>query len=219
MKNFLSVVLVGMVLLFSSSCTKDRITGAGPVISEERSSKNFTKISIAGSTDVTVSKGQNFSVMVKGYSNLLPYFETNVINGTLEMGFKEHVNVRHDNTEVFVTLPVLNSLSVAGSGDIISTGNFQENNQFETIIAGSGSITLEKGSSTHFYSSILGSGDVNAYGFIAEKVNIEVAGSGDTKITATDKLKVQITGSGNVFYKGSPNVSATINGSGKVIKQ
>lgn len=156
---------------------------------------------------------------VKGYSNILPYFETNVINGTLEMGFRENVNVRHNNTEVFVTLPVLNGLSVEGSGDIISTGNFTDNNQFETNIAGSGSITLENGAAANFSTSILGSGDVNAFGFTTEKATIEVAGSGDTKITATDKLKVQIAGSGNVYYKGSPNVTATISGSGRVIKQ
>ena len=218
MKNVVSVMLLSVVLVFSS-CTKDRITGGGAITTEERSNKNFTKVSIAGSTNVTVSKGQNFSVKVKGYQNLLPYFETNVINGTLEMGYKENVNVKHNNTEVFVTLPVLNGLSVQGSGDIISTGNFTDNYQFETNIAGSGSITIENGTAANFSTSILGSGDVNAFGFTAEKATIEVAGSGDTKITATDKLKVQIVGSGNVYYKGSPNVTVNISGSGEVIKQ
>ncbi len=218
MKNVLSVMLLSMLLVLSS-CTKDRITGGGTIATEDRNVTNFTKISMAGSTNVTVTKGQVFGVKVKGYSNLLPYFETNVVNGTLEMGYKDHVNVRHDNTEVIVTLPVLNGLSIAGSGNIVSTGDFTNNNQFETNIAGSGNITLEHGTAVNFANSIMGSGNVDAFGFTAENATIEVAGSGDTRITATNKLQVKISGSGNVYYKGSPLVSVNISGSGKVVKQ
>lgn len=60
MKNVASIILLGMVLVFSS-CTKDRITGEGSIITEERSNKYFTKISIAGATGVKVSKGQNLA--------------------------------------------------------------------------------------------------------------------------------------------------------------
>jgi hypothetical protein len=218
MKNVLGAILL-VTLVIVSSCHKDRVTGAGSIITEERPDKNFTQISMAGSTNVIVSRGSDFSVKVKGYSNLLPYFKTSVTNGTLELGYDEHVNVRHDNTEVFVTLPVLTGLSVAGSGDIISTGDFTGNNNFETNILGSGSITLERGSATNFSNSIMGSGDLHAFGFTAEKAKIEVSGSGDTKITATSKLNVQIAGSGDVYYKGSPNVTVHISGSGKVIRQ
>lgn len=218
MKNVLSAMLLMMILVLTS-CTKDRITGGGTITTENRNVKNFTKVSIAGSTNVTIIKGQAFEVKVKGYSNLLPYFDTKVINGTLEMGFKEHVNVNRDNTEVSVTLPALDGLSVAGSADMISTGDFININMFETTIAGSGSITIQHGSAVNFSASIIGSGDINAFSFTADNASVSISGSGDTRITANNKLHVEIAGSGNVFYHGSPLISTIISGSGRVLKQ
>ena len=153
MKNVFSVLLVSIMSLFSS-CTKDRITGSGTIKSEDRFIKNFTQVSMAGSTDVTVVKGAVFNVNVKGYSNLLPYFETNVVNGTLELGFDEHVRVIHSNIEVIVTVPVLNGLSMAGSGNIRSAGDFTGNNNFRVEIAGSGNINIEDGDALNFSASI-----------------------------------------------------------------
>lgn len=200
--------------LYSRPCNRQRNNST-----EERTLNNFTKVSVAGSTDVTVVKGTAFKVQVKGYNNLLPYFETKVVNGNLIMGYKNHVNVRNDNTEVTVTLPVLNGVATSGSGDIVSTGDFVDNDNFEATTSGSGNITLEDGASKHFSSKISGSGDIKAFGFTSEQATINIAGSGNTSVTATDKLEVKISGSGNVYYKGSPAVSATVQGSGTVIKQ
>ena len=219
MKSLILINLVLIVLVSASACNQDRVSGNGIITTEERAINNFTGVTVEGSTEVTVKKGASFKVEVKGYNNLLPYFETKVVNGNLVMGYKDHVNIRHDNTEVTVTLPVLNSLSMYGSGDITSTGAFTGNTDFEASISGSGNITIEQGSAKNFFTSISGSGNIHAFGFTAEKAKINVAGSGNTRITATDHLTVKIAGSGNVYYKGSPSVSVNISGSGAVVKQ
>lgn len=218
MKKLLNGILFCTILILSA-CTGERVTGSGTVRTEDRPLTNFTKISVAGSNDVVLIKGITFKVQVKAYDNLLPYFETKVVNGKLEMGYKNLVNIKNDNTEVTVTLPVLNEVSTSGSGNIISSGDFSDNNEFAATTSGSGNITLEDGASKNFSSTISGSGNVKALGFTTEKATINVSGSGNTSITATDKLNVKISGSGNVYYKGTPSVSATIHGSGAVIKQ
>jgi hypothetical protein len=207
------------VILVASSCTKDRVSGNGSTTTEDRSLNNFTKINAMGSTDAVITKGTSFKVQVKGSDNLVPYFETKVVNGTLNLGYKNDVHVRHDDIQVFITMPALNGLKTQGSGNITSSGNFTDVADFETSISGSGNITIEQGSARNFSSTISGSGDVHAFGFSAEKANIRVSGSGNTRITATNQLDVKIAGSGNVYYKGTPQVSVNISGSGSVIKQ
>jgi hypothetical protein len=208
-----------VILITLSSCTKDRVSGNGSTTTEDRPLDNFTKINAMGSTDAFVTKGTSFKVQVKGSDNLVPYFETRVVNGTLNLGYKNNVHVRHDDIQVFITMPVLNGLKTQGSGNITSSGNFTDVTDFETSISGSGNITIDQGSARNFSSTISGSGNVQAFGLSAEKASIRVSGSGNTRITATNQLDIKIAGSGNVYYKGTPQVSVNISGSGSVIKQ
>lgn len=211
------MVLAVVFSLAVMSCKKDRISGSGSVITQERSVSNFTKIQASGSNNVQVTQGSTFKVEVRGYANLLPYYETKLVNGTLELGYKNNTHVRNDNIEVFVTLPVLHALSSAGSGNITTTGNFAGNASFETHISGSSNITVGQGSSENYSSTISGSGNIHALGFVAEKADIRISGSGNNEITATETLNVVIAGSGNVYYLGSPVITVQTSGSGAVI--
>ena len=211
------LIMLAFTILLFASCKKDRISGTGSVVTEQRNVTNFTKVHTSGSTDVEVKQGVDFKVEVTGYSNLIPYFETRLNNGTLELGYKNDVHVRNDNIKVLVTLPVLNGLSTSGSGDISTTGNFSGNTNFDCNISGSGNISIAAGASDQFRSTISGSGDVFALGMIATNAEITISGSGDSEITAVNQLKVTIAGSGNVYYLGTPTITAQISGSGSVI--
>jgi hypothetical protein len=211
--------VLSVLLLLTTACSKERISGSGSVVTEDRQVNAFTKVSLKGPSFVYITKGNNFNVQVKAYGNLLPYFETRVVNGTLELGYKDDLSIRNENSEVYITLPVLNGLSIYGSGDIETTGNFNDNPSFETSVYGSGNIEIREGAADNFSATIAGSGDVYAFGLSAKKANVEVSGSGNVRITAKDELKVKISGSGNIYYKGSPDISVNISGSGDVIKQ
>lgn len=211
-------VFVAMTAILAiSSCTKERIRGSGPVTTETRNVAGFTAVSVAGSTNVYITQGAVFKVEVKGYSNLLPHFETKLLNNTLQLGFKRDVNVKNDNTDVYITMPALTGLSISGSGNISTTGAFNGNTDFNTRIDGSGNIHFSSGTIQNFYSTIAGSGSIYAIGMIADKADINTSGSGNTEITATSQLKVRIDGSGNVYYRGTPVISTTITGSGAVL--
>lgn len=213
MKKLVLILFAGIII---SSCSKERITGNGPVVTENRSLSNFNAVSVSGSTDVYITYGSNYKVEVKGYSNLLSHFESRLVNNTLYLGYESGVNVHNDNTEVFITMPALGGLQLAGSGNISTTGNFAGNTNFETRIEGSGNITIAQGSTQNFNSSITGSGNVYAFGMVATNAETNTTGSGNTEITVTNQLKVKIEGSGNVYYRGTPTVVANITGSGVV---
>lgn len=216
MKRGLSIAVISATMsLFS--CSKERVSGNGSTITETRTVSNFTAITASGSTNVYINQGAAFKVEVKGYSNLLPYYETKLVNNTLQLGYKQNVNVKNDNTEVFITLPVLNSLSIFGSGNIAASGIFAGNNDFHASISGSGNISIDAGSSQNFFATIAGSGNIRALNFVTDKAETNTSGSGNTEITANNQLKVKIAGSGNVYYRGTPIITTTISGSGAVI--
>lgn len=202
-----------------SACEKDRITGSGSVKTEERTLTGFTKVSTSGSTNVFITQGAEFNVMVKAYENLIPYLETEVVNGTLEVHYKENTNVKNDNSEVYITLPALTGAYISGSANIETDGIFN-GSTLEASISGSGNLTFDAGTYDEFNYSSSGSGNLKAFGVTTKYSDISISGSGNAETTATQSLNVRISGSGTVYYKGDPEtVDTEISGSGKVIKQ
>lgn len=204
--------------LLTLSCEKDLVRGDGPVLSEDRETPAFEKISSDGSTTVYVSYADTFSVKVKAYANLLPHFRTEVREGTLRLGFTDNVRVRNDNTEVYLTLPSISELRMNGSGKARISGAFPLLPALALEINGSGDIHAEGGEARELKVNISGSGPVNLEGFPAEEAAVSISGSGDVRVSVSKKLDVQISGSGAVYYKGDPQVSSRISGSGKVEK-
>lgn len=216
MKKIASLLLAYSVFVLTG-CEKDRITGEGSIVTEERSVTNFTGVHARGSANIFISEGAAFKVEVKEYGNLLPYFETKLNGSTLEVGFQGDVNVKNSRAEVFITMPTLQSLKTDGSGNIVATGVFPVTDLFEAQIAGSGNIDIESCVASRFNALIRGSGNIKAFGLVAIEAYTQTEGSGNIELTATSKLNVKISGSGNVYYKSSPAVTVNINGSGQVI--
>lgn len=213
---FLSAAL----MVVAASCTKEGVWGNGTVKTEEREASGFTKISVEGSTNIHITEGDNFKVDVKAYANILPFLKTRVENGILRVKFEDNRNVRNDNSEVFITMPVLKGLSASGSGNIDVSGSFENVEEFDASISGSSDIKIENALVEKLKVSISGSGDFKSFGLIAEEADISISGSGDTELTVHDKLKAKIRGSGNIYYKGSPNnIEDNIAGSGRLIKK
>lgn len=202
-------------LVFLAACSKDKISGSGQVSTESRNAANFIKIVTNGSTEVHVAQGANFSVQVKGYSNLLPYMQTEVNGNTLNIGYRPGVNIKNDNVEVFVTLPVLESVATNGSGNVDAKGTFN-GNALQASISGSANISIEAGNVSLFKVNSSGSGNVRALGLTAQNADVSISGSGTAEVWAIAKLKATISGSGVVYYKGQPVIETNISGSGKV---
>lgn len=199
------------------SCEKEKLTGSGPVQTENRNPGNFNSIKVSGSSRVTITAGAGFSVAVTGYSNLLPYYESTVSGSVLRLGYRDGVNVKKDNIEVSITMPELRGLELSGSGEITTTGTFPAVSDFSAKISGSGHILFSQGTTQQFLSDISGSGNIYALGMVAQEADTRISGSGNTEITATNTLKATIAGSGKVYYQGTPVITTNISGSGAVL--
>jgi hypothetical protein len=199
------------------ACNKDRITGNGNVISQERNATGFTGVVVNGSTKAFINLDTGFSVTVKGYENLLPYLETDVVNGALQVGFKNDVNVSNDNTEVYLTLPALDYVQTNGSGDMKIDGEVSGSDHLKASINGSANISVERGSANEFEGEVSGSGNILALGFQSKEAHAKISGEGNIEISVSDKLDVIISGTGSVYYHGTPIITTSISGTGQVI--
>lgn len=213
-----TIFFIAIISLFSISCTKDRLTADGNIITEVRKPGTFTGVHSSGANPITVTYGTEYKVEIKGSSNLIPRYRSNISNGVLNLGF-EHVNVDKDDIEVFVTLPELAKASMSGSGRLWIDGNFPAQAQFRLSISGSSKTTVRGAfSADEVNVDISGSGDANLENIQAKKGDVRISGSGDVRMTVLNSLKARISGSGEVFYTGNATVDSEISGSGKVVK-
>lgn len=225
-----------LLVLVLTGCTDDIfIKGNGIVTSETRFASPFTEVNSSGSFYVQITPGESWSITVNAESNLLPYIDTDISHGVLELTVR---GVRHlTNTrpmEIYVTTPVLKAIRLSGSGDI--TSGLFAGEEFSVLLSGSGNIktaflseeadlTLSgsgnievNGNTEKGRLTISGSGKIMGYNLKVKDCTATISGSGDVYVYPLTKLHANIMGSGYVFYAGDPQVSSYITGSGKVLR-
>jgi hypothetical protein len=235
-------VLLGAVALLPLAAQAQRLSGSGRVVSEARNLPAFQGVSLAGAMDLVVRQGATQAVEVQADDNLLPYLETEVsgsgADARLQVRWKRGASVYNaSSVRVNVTVPVLTSLSAAGSGDMLvepfetprlsisisgsSDTRLRQLTAGELLvsISGSGDV-VGAGKAGQVKISVAGSGDVQLRELKADDVSVTIAGSGDASVHADKSLEVRIAGSGDVTYSGSAaTVNARVAGSGSVNKR
>ncbi|MBL7719928.1 MAG: DUF2807 domain-containing protein [Flavipsychrobacter sp.] len=214
-----SAIVLSTAVLFGS-CRKNSMVGRGSVESETRTLSSFTSIEANGSTDIEIYASNTNKVIVTGYGNLIPIYETEVHGKTLHLEFKEgYWNIRNNNIKVTVYTTDMNAIHLNGSGNV----NIHEDmnaHSMEVDVNGSGNIYIDNNKFDNFDCKINGSGNVKARAAECDDVYAKISGSGDIEITVNDLLDARISGSGDIDYWGSPEVVNTdVSGSGKVTKR
>jgi hypothetical protein len=219
MKNVVLVSLMMMSMAALSSCHKHKIKGEGNIISDTRSLADITSVTADGDLEIEILPAKNNKVIITGYENLVPAFESNVSNGRLTLRFNDtYYNVRNNNIKVTLYVNGIEGVTLNGSGKITMLPGIKTDNM-EVKINGSGKVTLEENYVSSLNCHINGSGDIFARDFEAESVDAKISGSGNMELTVIKYLEARISGSGTINYWGSPEtVNTDISGSGKVKK-
>ncbi len=224
-----------ITLLFTSQTFAQHITGKGSSVTETIDLPTLTGVSLGIAADVHLKQGSKQEIKITGQKNIIDNIKRKVKGGTWNIGFENRVR-NHDDIHIYITISTLKTLSIGGSGSIIGEGRFNDLNDLELSIGGSGDINLDvaankiscsiggsgeielAGSSDKLSISIGGSGDINAFDLNVTRCDISSAGSGDIDVNVSGQLDVSMVGSGDVKYKGNPKVSSSIIGSGDVEK-
>lgn len=231
--EFISFLLFVFVLGVISCVDDILLEGNGDRRSEFRSASGFDQVASTGDFRVIIKPGDDYSVEVSAESNLLSYIETEVSGTTLKIKTRGiHSLVETNPVEINITTPVLEAVSLSGSG-LIKTGRFL-NDDFKVALSGSGDIETEvnadhvkanvSGSGTILMSGetqeselvVSGSGKIKAYDLPQKNSDIIISGSGSMYVNVNESLTVRIAGSGMVYHTGDPVIHTSIYGSGGV---
>lgn len=201
--NQMKTSILSFLLVFPfMMMAQNHIKGNGKLEHEHRQlNMDFEGIYTDGSIEITVENGRwDGNIKVSAESNMLPYIETEVENGILQIKFKEDLNYTFKKAvKVSFKSNHLSSIESYGSGNI-DLKSTQKANQFILSTHGSGAIKA----------------DVDA-----SHITIETSGSGkvDLKLKAHD-VALNSSGSGAVSLHGSAhNLTSIHKGSGKLMAQ
>ena len=234
MKKLLSISIIALMILGNITLqAKDNNR-----TTETRTVKNFHAVTSGGSFNVYVKLGTTESLKIEGNSEDLARIETVVQNGMLKIRYIRDANNWNsglDKVNIYITAVKLDGLILSGSGlialegkmtsasaDIRLSGSGKIKADMDTQSVGialSGSGNLDLGGKTGIMTvSIAGSGTLNAEDLITDTSTINIAGSGNVCVYATENLNANLMGSGNIKYKGEPEVKISKVGSGNVSK-
>ena len=202
----------------------------------------FTAVTAAGSMRVVLRQGSPQRVEVEASTADQALVETAVKNGSLRIGRRHQGHKIWDNERltgpvtVYVTVPTLTAVAVAGSGSLTVEGAVQADEllvsvagsgslkmpqltarSLTTTVAGSGSALLGGSCSRHTI-TVNGSGGVQATDLRTDDTTVRVSGSGDAQVHALKTLAARTSGSGSVLVSGNPQITSSKSGSGSVRK-
>src|SRR5690606_33004730 len=173
--NLLFTMVMG-VLLFTSC---EKITGEGPVITENRNVGNFIGVDLRGDATVYFTKGVDLKIELHAQQNVLEVLETYKSGNNLVIKYRNDTRLgRHEPVTIYLTAPDLNDLRISGSGDIFVEGDIN-NNDMEMDISGSGSIKMDKLETGYLDVNISGSGSMEIQAGEADEEILKISGSGN----------------------------------------
>lgn len=239
MKLLKSIIVLVFLLSTTLSCAQwgngKKVKGDNNITTITRTTNSYEGLKAAGPMDFKLVQGTEGKVTIKGDANLMEYIVTDVKNGKLVVKVKDGYNLKPSKA-IVVTVPYesINSVSLAGSGDIENSGTIKaddlkvalagsgdinlniESKALESSIAGSGDIVLI-GSTSDLISKIAGSGNFDGSSLDSTNVTVKISGSGTSNVICNGDLVVRISGSGDVKYSGKPTKKDTkTTGSGSV---
>jgi len=241
MKQLLFLSCCATLLLLYPSCDKitDCIRPEGEIETRTIELDEINAFEIFGSFELTIKEGETQEIKITGHPNVIEALveDSKIDDGTWDVGIKKCIlNWKKEDLKIDATITGLQRVGVSGSADVSTDGVFNNIDILALNIEGTGDMDLQLGNNIEkIGTQILGDGDVRLSGTATESsieidgkgkihyfnlesksTTINISGSGNCDITATELLDVKISGSGDLCFKGSPIVTSKITGSGEV---
>lgn len=202
MKNLAYFILAAVYILSSPGCNDDdplddnKITGTGPVVTQNLDLDAFNKIENVGVANFYITIGSPQSVVLKAQQNIIDVMTYDVVDQTFEVGLQENVSIEnHEEIRFDITMESINQIELIGVGDFNLSGDDQEE------------LTI----------NVTGVGNIKAFDMKVGTCTITFTGVGDCEVHVIDELTVTLSGVGNIYYKGTPTINSTITGTGELI--
>lgn len=198
------------------------VRGSGRVVEDERPISGVDGVVLATSGNLTIEVGDEEELRVEAEENLIPYFETEVRNGTLLIRQRNNARIAPRKTvNFYLTVVDLESIELTGSGDAEAAD--LEAKQLSATLTGSGDLDMESLDAESLDVRINGSGSIRLKDLQADRLGVRMTGSGDLEIIngRVEEQSITITGSGGYEAGGlvSSEADVRLTGSGSATIQ
>ena len=191
----------------------------GKVITKTLDLGEFTHINLKGNADINFHQGDTLSVEAYGNEKAIEGNDIYVENGTLVVKMKEHADGRQPSIKIIITAPTLESIDVAGAGDIELKDTLEFDGDLNINVSGAGDVEIDRLKCKNFSIHISGAGDIDAQKIKCKgKADMQISGAGDMKadLKAND-ISVTISGAGDADLDVKcQNLTVAAGGSGEI---
>ena len=199
------VVLITVALCALSICagcvdaSHQIVSGSGRIAKERRDVRGFKSVALYMAGDLEIEIGSEETLWIEAEDNLLPYIETEVVDGVLKIMQRGRVCIRSRRPiRLHLTMRKLDQVIHAGPGRIQIP--MISSDRLYILHSGSGCIDagiLEVGTLSVHAS---GSGDIELDHTLARRCRLNLSGSGEIIMRRLVGLsnEVRLTGSGNI---------------------
>lgn len=222
MKNKLSSILAGLVLLFSilacSITINDdwggngkTVRGSGTVVEETRTVSNVSGVELTIQGTLYITMGDSETLRIEAEDNLMEYIQTDVSMGRLVIKSLQGTNLQNSRPiKYYLTVTKLDLLVTSSSGDI-ETDNLQSDS-FTVTINSSGNISISSLDCASFRVRISSSGNVDVSELMADSISVDISSSGnlDVQKGQVQKQDINISSSGEYRARDLESVSADV---------
>ena len=221
MKNW---ILIFSVTLIFFSCDKEKQECPGAT---ERTFaiSGFTRVNTVDAHQVTITKGNEFSIKATGCAIDLNDLELTLEgNQMLNIKYKNFRNDRY-RVDFTITMPLLVSANLSGASKGIISGFGGQNTVIRTVLSGASECSVSgtginasfdisgasklylSGNTESLYGTISGASELRSYDVSATEVDISVSGSSKAYVRPLDFFFAEASGNSFVYYKGNPNTT------------
>lgn len=196
------------------------------VLTEDRSTPGlrFTGIEVTSVFKVTLTQGEEHSLLIEAPEEHIPYIETIVSGGVLSIDYTGNErNVR--GLTVHLQAPHINYIH-AGGASAVSGLNTIEAQSLKLVVSGASNMTLDveteklattlsgvtrvdlSGIATHHELAASGVSQVRAYDLGTDITSVKSSGTATVRITVLDQISAEASGTSTIMVRGNPEVTA-----------
>lgn len=204
-----------LLAILAAGCSETR--GSGNVITETKTIKGVSSISLVGDGRLEIEQGDAESLDITADDNIIPLLSSEVRDGELKLGVKNLASV-HPTKGIQYKLKVKGLTGLSLTGDAEADIRKIATDQLKVSITGDGQVRID-GTVDNQEISIIGDGKYEGTGLNSKTAKVSITGDGKLDIAVSDKLDVKIMGDGHINYVGDPTITKSILGDGNIQKK
>lgn len=214
------ILIASLLVVLLAGCSTPsfltgRLVGSGNLVSRSYDLSGFTKIEANDAAQITVTRGNTYSVNVEVDDNVEPRLEVKVTGDTLHIGLTEG-SIGLITFRAQVTMPTLTGVTLDGASSLTASLSGEDlavdlnGASAATLTGTAGRVTVKADGASRALLSGLAAGDVE----------VNTNGASRAEVNSSGAVTGKADGASTVVVSGTPtSVNVQTDGISRVIRQ